>query len=301
MAAIYGVDFTSAPCARKPIVIARGRLTRNVLALEAIEPLADWPRFEALLQTPGPWIGGFDFPFGLPRAAVLDLGWPGEWHALAQHCAAMGRTAFRTAIDAYRATRPIGNKYPHRATDAPAGSHSPIKLVNPPVALMFLEGAARLAAAGVTIPGIRLGDPARVAVEAYPGFVARAITRLSYKSDEAAKQTPERRRARASIVARLTHDGGPLAIRIDGKRALLRSLEEDATGDRLDAVIAAVQATWSWRRRADNYGLPRDIDPLEGWIASAPAIGAPATERAKSTAVVLPPLSTTPTRSPDAG
>ena len=62
--------------------------------------------------------------------------------------------AFRAALDTYRASRAVGNKYPHRATDLPAGSHSPIKLVNPPVALMFLEGAPRLARAGVTIPGL---------------------------------------------------------------------------------------------------------------------------------------------------
>jgi hypothetical protein len=26
--------------------------------------------FEAWLQTPGPWLGAFDFPFGLPRVFV---------------------------------------------------------------------------------------------------------------------------------------------------------------------------------------------------------------------------------------
>lgn len=266
---VYGIDFTSAPCSRKPIVAARGRLARGGFALESIEALNDWAQFEALLASPGPWIGGFDFPFGLPRAAVCDLGWPQEWQALVAHCAAMGRAAFRSAIDAYRATRSPGNKYPHRATDAPAGSHSPIKLVNPPVGLMFLEGAARLAAASVTIPGICAGDAARVAVEAYPGLLARAITPLSYKSDERVKQTPERRRARATIIARLVRDGGPLDLRLESKRSLLRALEDDATGDRLDAVLAALQAAWSWRRKERNYGLPPDVDPLEGWIATA--------------------------------
>jgi hypothetical protein len=37
-------------------------------------------------------------------------------------------------------------------TDHPAGSHSPLKLVNPPVGLMFLEAAPRLLASGVSIP-----------------------------------------------------------------------------------------------------------------------------------------------------
>jgi hypothetical protein len=136
---------------------------------------------------------------------------------------------------------------------------------------MFLEGAPRLARSGVAIPGLAAGDPRRVAVEAYPGFGARAITRASYKADEARKQTPERRRARRTIVSRLTDDGGPFGFALRGSRALLRALVDDATGDRLDAVLAAMQAAWCLGHRARNYGLPASIDPLEGWIATAAA------------------------------
>ena len=92
--------------------------------------------------------------------------------------------------------------------------------MNPPVALMFLEGAPRLARAGVTIPGLAAGDPLRVAVEAYPGLAARTITRASYKADETRKQTPERRRARTAIVKRLTRDGGPFGFPLRGVPAL---------------------------------------------------------------------------------
>ena len=268
-AAVFGVDFTSAPRPRKAITVARGGLTGGAFVLDAIDALPDWPSFERVLAAPGPWIGGFDFPFGLPGEAVRDLGWPPEWTALVRHCAAMGRAAFRTALDAYRASRPVGNKYPHRATDLPAGSHSPIKLVNPPVALMFLEGTPRLLAAGLSIPGLHAGDPHRVAVEAYPGLAARAIARGSYKADEARKQTAERRRARAAIVARLLRDGGPFDFPLAGPRTLVRSLVEDGTADRLDAALAAMQAAWCLRRRARNYGLPGSIDPIEGWIATA--------------------------------
>jgi hypothetical protein len=268
-ATILGIDFTSAPRPRKAITVARGSLAGDILVMESIEALPDWSSFERLLAAPGPWIGGFDFPFGLPREAVCDLGWPQEWSGLVRHCAEMGRMAFRHAIDVYRRTRPVGSKYPHRATDLPAGSHSPIKLVNPPVGLMFLEGAPRLLASGVTMPGIRVGDADRIAMEAYPGLAARTITSASYKADDRRKQTPERRAARAAIVACLTRDGGVVGLRLDGGRRLLRSLIDDATGDRLDAVLAGMQAAWSWRNRARNYGLPRAVDPLEGWIATA--------------------------------
>ena len=130
------------------------------------------------------------FSFGLPREAVVDLGWPCNWPDLVQYCKKIGRTEFRAALDRHREARPSGDRYAHRATDRPARSHSPLKLVNPPVGLMYLEGAPRLLDAAVTIPGMIQGDPERIAVEAYPGFVARAIDRRSYKSDTRARQSP---------------------------------------------------------------------------------------------------------------
>jgi hypothetical protein len=269
--ALLGVDFTSAPRAAKPITVARGRLAPGALRIERIAALESFAAFEALLTDPGPWVGGFDFPFGLPREAVHDLGWPAQWDALVRHCAALGKERFRAALDRYRASRPMGARYAHRATDTPARSHSPLKLVNPPVALMFLAGAPRLLAADVTIPGIRDADHSRIAVEAYPGLAARAIVQTPYKSDDRAKQTAERRRARAHIVAALVHDRAGFGFRLDGSCGLLRSLTRDPTGDRLDAVLAAMQAAWCWDRRSRRYGLPDDIDPCEGWIAMASA------------------------------
>jgi hypothetical protein len=186
-----------------------------------------------------------------------------------RHCAALGRDLFRATLDAYRTTRPAGSKYPHRATDRPAGSHSPVKLVNPPVGLMFLEGAPRLLAAGVTLPGLHQGDPARIAVEAYPGLAARTLTRESYKSDERAKQTAARRAVRAMIVSHLARFGGPFGFKLEGSRGLLRSLTRDASGDRLDAVLAGMQAAWCLRRAAHGFGMPPRVDALEGWIAMA--------------------------------
>lgn len=266
---VFGIDFTSAPRRAKPITIARGRLADDAFVLEEIVTCADWPAYERWLATPGPWVGGFDFPFGLPREAVVDLGWPRSWPALVRHCADLDRRDFRAALDAYRETRAVGNRYAHRATDAPARSHSPLKLVNPPVALMFVEGARRLVAAGVTVPTLAAGDGLRVALEAYPGLAARAITRAPYKSDDRAKQTPERRASRSTIVATLRKTGGPFGFTLAGSRTLLASLVADASGDRLDAAIAAMQAAWGWQRRADGWGLPDGVDPLEGWIVMA--------------------------------
>ena len=171
--AVHGIDFTSAPSPRKPITIASGVVGAGVFRLTGVIETATFAAFERWLARPGPWIGGFDFPFGLPRLAVRELGWPSTWPALVRHCASLGREGFRSRLDAYRAQRPIGDKYPYLRGDLAAGSHSPIKLVNPPVALMFLEGAPRLLAAGVHVPGLVRGDTSRIAIEAYPGFAVR--------------------------------------------------------------------------------------------------------------------------------
>jgi len=263
---IYGVDFTCAPRRAKAITVASAVLEENSLHVEEIQRIETFPGFEAFLQSPGPWIGGFDFPFSLPRELVRDLGWPPRWKALVAHCAAMSRLQLRGALDCYRASRPIGGKYAHRATDRPAGSSSPMKLVNPPVALMFHEGAPRLLAAGVHLPALADGDRERVALEAYPGLLVRKQLgiRDSYKSDTRAEHTAARRAVRKRIVDALC-SGRPLGVKLRIKRKSI--LIEDGSGDLLDAAICAVQAAWAARR--PRYGFPNKVPHAEGWIISA--------------------------------
>lgn len=267
---VCGVDFTSRPGAHKPITAAAGRITARGFELQRIDEFRDWPAFEAWLARPGPWIGGFDFPFGLPREAIMDLGWPRNWPDLVRHCRALGREAFRAALDRYRESRPAGSRYAHRAADRPAGSHSPLKLVNPPVGLMFLEGAPRLLDAGVSLPGLHVADPQRIGLEAYPGFVARQLVSGSYKNDARARQTPERRAARRAIVATLTRSENPFGFSLVATADLTASLVADGSGDHLDAVLCAMQAAWALHRRDDNFGVPDGVDALEGWITMVP-------------------------------
>ena len=44
----------------------------------------------------------------------------------------------------------------------------------------------------------------------------------------------------------------------------------DGSGDLLDAVLCMMQAAWA--EGQEHWGLPPDIDPLEGWIVTAPWI-----------------------------
>jgi hypothetical protein len=266
---IYGVDFTCAPRTAKPITVAVGALRKSSLAIEAVERLETFSAFEAFLARPGPWLGGFDFPFSLPRELVRDLGWPGDWPALVAHCARMTRAELRAVLDGYRNSRKPGNKYAHRATDYPAGSSSPMKLVNPPVALMFHEGARRLAAADVHIPALLPRNSHKIALEAYPGLLARKQLgiRESYKSDTRSEHTPARKAARGKIV-RALKAGRPLGVHVRLAPRLESEILRDGSGDLLDAVICATQAAWGWARRHSNYGFPA-ARAAEGWIVTA--------------------------------
>ncbi len=225
------------------------------------------------------WVGGFDLPFGLPRELVEQLGWPTDWAACMDHYAGLTRQSLREQFKAFCAARPAGGKFAHRATDGPAGASPSMKWVNPPVAYMLHAGLPLLRAAGVHLPGLQPpgeGDARRVALEAYPGMLARAVIgRLSYKSDEPARQTSQRHQARVQLLAALESGDNPLALRlrIDAEEAR-NQLLADGSGDRLDAVICMLQAAWAAARHAQGdalYGLPHDLDPLEGWIVTAQA------------------------------
>ena len=265
---IIGVDFTSAPTPRKPITVARGSVHGTRVSLQRVDALPTFAAFEALLSEPGPWLGAFDLPFGLPRELVETLGWPRHWRALMRHYAALTRPQIRDSFAAFCAARPAGAKFAHRACDGPAGSSPSMKWVNPPVAFMLHAGVPRLIDAGLHLPALHSGDASRVALEGYPGLLARElIQRRSYKSDAKAQQTPERLIARKDLVDAIEQGRSRLGLRLRLSHAQRDALVADAAGDRLDAVLCLMQAGWAAQQ--PRYGLPARVDPIEGWIASA--------------------------------
>jgi len=265
---LLGVDFSSAPSRRKPVTLALGRRERHVLRLEGLLTFDSLPKFGAWLAQPGPWLGGFDFPFGLPRELVLSLGWPLEWPALMRHYAQLSRAEIRALFKQFCDARPVGSKFAHRACDASSGAHPSMKWVNPPVAWMLHAGMPLLQQAGVHLPGLHDGDPQRIALEAYPGLLARElIARRSYKSDEPARQTGERLIARKDLIDALEQGRSRLGLRLKLSHAQRDELAADASGDKLDSVLCLMQAAWASVQPA--FGLPPDMDPLEGWIISS--------------------------------
>jgi hypothetical protein len=63
----------------------------------------------------------------------------------------LGRGAFRKALDAYRASRPAGDKEHRRETDVAAGSISPQKLYGTPVGQGWIADPAVTAQAVVAV------------------------------------------------------------------------------------------------------------------------------------------------------
>lgn len=270
---VVGVDFSSSPSRRKRIVLAEGEHLGASVRLSSLTSFETLAAFRTRLEMPGNWVGGFDLPFGLPRELVENLGWPRDWQACMRHYTGLSRDEIRTCFAAFCAARPVGGKFAHRATDGPAGSSPSMKWVNPPVAYMLHAGVPLLLEAGVHLPGLHAGDPARVALEAYPGLLARElIGRRSYKSDSTAAQTPERLIARKDLLTALESGRTRLALRVRLTPAQAEALVQDASGDSLDAVLCMVQAAWGAQQHAAGdalYGLPPAMDPLEGWIVTA--------------------------------
>lgn len=253
--------------------------------VDSLDGFADW------LNTPGPWLSGFDFPFALPREFLATVAWPPfsfegrvserPWPEHIEHLGDLSRKELVAAFKRFCAARPVGGKFAHRACDIPAGASPSMKWVNPPVAFMLHAGATRLHQSGVMIPGLKLGDTERVALEAYPGYLARMVLgRESYKSDDVRKQNGVRRLARQRLVRALLTiplseigmvQASGLCLSLELRGAAHGLCLNDASGDHLDAWLCAIQASVGYlceeREPGSQYGMGA-IDPLEGWIVS---------------------------------
>lgn len=293
---LLGCDFSGSPSHKKQIVLSAGRLIGGAVLLQKMEFFSSLDTWQQRLQT-GPWVGAFDLPFGLPRELVQAFGWPLDWAPCVRQFASQHKADLRLQLKAFCDSRPAGAKFAHRATDRPAGSSPSMKWVNPPVAWMLHAGLPRLMDAGALFPAhqptgaalitfagqagvsdtqtpLATPAPPRVALEAYPGLLARELAggAISYKSDDRARQTPARLLVRKDMLTALEQGRTRLGLRLKLTPAQADALVADPSGDSLDAVLCLVQAAWSWRQHQaghPNWGLPPDVDPLEGWIATA--------------------------------
>ncbi len=121
-----------------------------------------------------------------------------------------------------------------------------MKWVNPPVAYMLHAGVAAAAGGRRAPAGPARGRRRRVALEAYPGLLARElIGSAATRATSAARQTPDAPVARTDIVDALEQGRTRLGLRLQLTHAQRETLLDDAGGDALDAVLCLVQAAWA--------------------------------------------------------
>ena len=306
-ATLMGLDFSCAPSKRKPLTLAVGRRAGPVLRLDRLDTFQTLDAWADQLHRPRDgFVMGCDFPFGLPRAFVeaarehgpgdlpqalsqpLTAETPSEAarliRALHQHCS--DRAGFQRLVDGWGQDwhtegpgAPVaGRKLLHRRTDGAmpgVSSTSPLQTRYVPVGKMYFEGLHRLMEAGITLPGLHPGRPEAIALEAYPGLLAHEVLgRRSYKTDAAADAEAQQARliARMDLVDALEQGRTRLGLRLKLSPAQRDHLVADPMGDRLDAVLCLLQAAWAHQQAeagAPCWGLPAEVDPVEGWILTA--------------------------------
>jgi hypothetical protein len=268
---IYGIDFTSAPSKTKPIACAKAWLDNsiqnNILRIEKFHYFIDFDGFMNFLTRSPHWLAGVDFPLGQPRKLIKNLEWGETWAEYVELVGQMSKQEFVTVLNQYRQDRAAGDREHLRQTDRLTGAISPMKVYGVPVGKMFFEGAPRMLNAGFSIQPCHPTTDSRTVLEIYPALIAKAlIGKHSYKSDTKSKQTQEMQFLRQEIINQmrsptfLSKYGLDLAI----SEELSLLAIQDASGDTLDAILAAIQAANAFCQ--PNYGIPETCDRLEGWI-----------------------------------
>jgi hypothetical protein len=278
---VGGLDFTSRPSARKPIWVAHCQLGMPQQHLHLLELLAftDWSAFEAYLQAPPVQWLACDFPFSLPYSFLQAMGWPTGWHACMAFLQTLGRTPFEQAITTYMASQPAGHKLHFRPTDRVTQSSSPMKLMYPAVGKMLFEGATRLHQAqpdtvlpfNPYVPNTPIPHTtATYCIEGYPAMVARTLLSAlgqpkgKYKDD---KPCTPLTATRKQLLNQLTQPDALAQYGIAQLHippALQADLLTDVLGDRIDALLCAVQAAWASQH--PNGGIPQHAHANQGWI-----------------------------------
>lgn len=126
---------------------------------------------------------------------------------------------------------------------------------------MLHAGVPRLLAAGVALPGLHepLGGSDRVALEAYPSLLARSVLGpRSYKSDERARQTPERLIARKDLLHALEAGTAPL-LAAAGLRLHLSPAQHEALVD--DPAAMPWTPCCVWCKRLGAACSTRPVTP----------------------------------------
>jgi len=266
---VFGIDFTSAPQNQKAISVAEGRFCHRVLTIVNLFDINTLEQFSEFLEKPGPWLAAIDFPFGLPRKLVLNCHWPRLWEGYVEHVSFMGKQKFEETLRSYRDPETDRSRL-LRETDKKAKSRSPMQLDFTPVGKMFFAGAPLLVRSPCTVVPFRWRrNNAGIVVEGYPKLVVtKVVGKSAYKSEFPSDASSTHSEARNSVLHWIQSEDAQVCygfiVRLDD--GVTEKCISDTKGDALDAVLCAMQATWAWTQRRNEYGVPDSCDKLEGWI-----------------------------------
>ena len=288
---VYGIDFSSAPSKKKPIAVAecwlRGSVSEswshNELSLSNFHSIESLDLFEEFLSQRGPWVGGFDLPFSMPRDLIEHFNWPSRWDIFTKFYCSLDKKVIKKFFIKWCSTKKYGDKFAYRSTDKASKSSPAMRWVNPPVAWMMHAGIGRIRKAGLIFPAHQKNfNPMqeqkdinrfmmggfdyhnRLAFEVYPALTARVVSTKSYKNDNKNKDSLVRVMMRKNIVKHLRYGKAGLSTKLKSSLALQNRMIMDYKGDYLDAAICALQAAEVLKMR--NFGFPKNLDTLEGWI-----------------------------------
>ena len=289
---VYGIDFSSAPSKKKPIAVAecwlRGSVSEscsyNELSLSNFHSIESLDLFEEFLSQRGPWVGGFDLPFSMPRDLIEYFNWPSRWDIFTKFYCSLDKKVIKKFFIKWCSTKKYGEKFAYRSTDKASKSSPAMRWVNPPVAWMMHAGIERMRKEGLIFPAhqknfnpmqekkdinrFMMGDcdyHNRLAFEVYPALTARVVSTNPYKNDNKNKDSLVRIMMRKNIVKHLRYGKAGLSTKLKSSLALQNRMITDYKGDYLDAAICALQAAEVLKMR--NFGFPKNLDTLEGWIA----------------------------------
>lgn len=280
---VYGVDFSGARRAGDSTYLAEATADGDVLRVESVAAAPSrlgtdaaresvLPALRSFVAEAGPRAAfGLDFSFGLP-AFLLDAAHVADWDAFVRWFpdGFADPSAFADWAGSVAADRDGDRTYYRRETDRRVGATSPYHFF---VKAQTFYGVRDVLKPLVTDGSVRVlpmhaPDPATPWVlEAYPAATLERLGghRERYKTADAAG-----RRRRAANLDALESAGatapGTVTVAPDVRTAAV----DDADGDALDAVVAAV-AAWHHTRDAGRLSPDGTAWRREGHIFAGPA------------------------------
>jgi hypothetical protein len=263
---LHGIDFSGARQAGHGIWIAEALVDGDRLHIEACASAAD--RFGVAERAPclghlceflrDAEVVGMDFPFGVPAPVHDRDTWADslEWVATV----ATDVDGFEEACVSRAENEGTDRTYLLRETDGPVGAKSPYHWL---VASQTFHGIRDVLAPlartdDVRVQPMQAEEGASGATELCEVYPAATLATCSLPAREYKDDDGPARERRAEIV-----DGLESETRIELTASVRGQLIDDAGGDALDAVVAALATD---RARRADFEPDRAYDPVEGHI-----------------------------------